>query len=624
MQDRGAQRLSDVIGLADPSVEFDRTNGYAEKISVRGFASAAQDITYGGLYGVLPSMRIYPELAERIELIKGPAALLNGMMPDDSVGGTVNIVPKRAGAEPNAQVTATYASHAHAGAHVDVGQRFGEGRLGVRFNGMYRDGESEISGQDKRVGLGTLGLDWLGEGVRLSADLITSRERAKGFGYWGFYGDLMEGGVPETPDPGHFMNSPESFYLNQDHSGVVRAEVDVGRDWLAYAALGARSSRFESQANHIDIIDMRGNTADGWYYWKTKASTSSGLAGVRGKFATGGVRHEFNVNVTGYRNKSDDASAAFFDNPYASNIYRLDYSPAPDVSATKSGPYIPWLRETLRSVGVADTLAFADGRFKLTVGVRRQWVESEDLQWEETYKSDALSPSLAAVWSLTPATSLYANYSTGLSTGGTAPIDAANAGQVLAPIRTRQHEIGVKHDFGDWALTASLFQIRKPTADYHPQTNVWGVVGDTRNRGLEILAQGEPVRGWRVLGGVAFNGASYEGEGAGENAGKDVVGIPRHMLKLATEFDLSAVKGLTLTAGLMHSGKQALRANNNAYASAWTRVDAGVRYATRWQGRPLTLRAEIQNLGSQAYWLAPAFNGLGAPRTLLMSATVDF
>ena len=34
---------------------------------------------------------------ERIDVLKGPSALLNGMPPGGSVGGSVNLVPKRAG-----------------------------------------------------------------------------------------------------------------------------------------------------------------------------------------------------------------------------------------------------------------------------------------------------------------------------------------------------------------------------------------------------------------------------------------------------------------------------------------------------------------------------------------------
>ncbi|TIU10703.1 MAG: TonB-dependent receptor, partial [Mesorhizobium sp.] len=44
--------------------------------------------------------------------------------------------------------------------------------------------------------------------------------------------------------------------------------------------------------------------------------------------------------------------------------------------------------------------------------------------------------------------SLYANYVEGLSIGDTAPGTAINAGETLAPYRSRQIEVGTKIDFG--------------------------------------------------------------------------------------------------------------------------------------------------------------------------------
>ena len=48
---------------------------------IRGFPVAAASTAYGGLYGMLPYSTIMPELAERIEVLKGPSAMLNGMAP---------------------------------------------------------------------------------------------------------------------------------------------------------------------------------------------------------------------------------------------------------------------------------------------------------------------------------------------------------------------------------------------------------------------------------------------------------------------------------------------------------------------------------------------------------------
>jgi iron complex outermembrane receptor protein len=59
------------------------------------------------------------------------------------------------------------------GTHLDVGQRFGEFKeFGVRFNGSYKDGSTELANQSQEVGNAPLsGLDYRGERVRLSADI---------------------------------------------------------------------------------------------------------------------------------------------------------------------------------------------------------------------------------------------------------------------------------------------------------------------------------------------------------------------------------------------------------------------------------------------------------------------
>lgn len=143
IQNRQAQDIGSVIGATDPSVYVPTKRSNFETFFIRGFYSNADDITFNGLVGMAPNMRGSTELAERIEVLKGPSALLNGMPPSGSVGGSINLVPKRAGDEPLARLTTTYESRGLGGVHADLGQRFGDQKqFGVRFNGVYRDGDT--------------------------------------------------------------------------------------------------------------------------------------------------------------------------------------------------------------------------------------------------------------------------------------------------------------------------------------------------------------------------------------------------------------------------------------------------------------------------------------------------
>lgn len=86
---------------------------------------------------------------------------------------------KRAGDEPLTRLTGTYMSDAHFGGHLDLGRRFGENKqFGIRFNGVYRDGETALNDQKDLAGRAWARL------ARCSrthlADLYQSQERGNG------------------------------------------------------------------------------------------------------------------------------------------------------------------------------------------------------------------------------------------------------------------------------------------------------------------------------------------------------------------------------------------------------------------------------------------------------------
>ncbi|MCO6740622.1 TonB-dependent siderophore receptor, partial [Streptomyces sp. CHA15] len=87
--------------------------------------------------------------------LKGPSQLLNGISPRGSVGGGINLVPKRATDQPITEFTGSYASDSQIGGAVDIGRRFGEdNRFGLRFNGVKQSGDTTWDHQhvDRQLG----------------------------------------------------------------------------------------------------------------------------------------------------------------------------------------------------------------------------------------------------------------------------------------------------------------------------------------------------------------------------------------------------------------------------------------------------------------------------------------
>ena len=134
-----------------------------------------------GLYGLVSSNRVPSQLIERIELLLGPGALINGIAPGGSVGGGINIVSKRAEEIPFTRVTPVFMSAGNYGLQLDTSRRFGANKeWGVRFNGVARNGEASIDDGNWRTGVGALALDYR-ERLRWTLDAISQNDDTTNF-----------------------------------------------------------------------------------------------------------------------------------------------------------------------------------------------------------------------------------------------------------------------------------------------------------------------------------------------------------------------------------------------------------------------------------------------------------
>ncbi len=351
-----------------------------------------------------------------------------------------------------------------------------------------------------------------------------------------------------------------------------------------------------------------------------------------GKARTGAVGHQFAFNFTHY---NEDYHLSGFRSlgpaeDWVSNIYNPVWGP--ELSQPSPIPAISQTETRLTSFGVADTLLFAEDRVQLTLGVRRQQVINESfngmtgVRMGERYKESATTPAVALLVKATDQISVYANYIEGLSQGSIAPNTAANAGEVFAPYKTKQKEVGLKFDLGEFAHTVSLYEIKRPSSYTDPFTNVFSFGGEQRNRGVEWGFFGSPLQGVRLMGGIAYSDAQVTKAASPVNEGKQATGLPKWQAKLGVEWDMPALQGLTLTANATTASKQYLSADNSLSVPGRTVFDVGARYATKVGGNPVTLRAAVTNVANKAYWAKPHFTslGLGAPRTFMLSASMDF
>ncbi|NNA43015.1 TonB-dependent receptor [Pseudomonas lactis] len=627
IQDQQATTVGNVLERDSSVRSTGQTGGIVDSFFIRGFPVGEGnlgELAFDGVYGVASNYRVFTDYAERIEVVKGPGALLYGMSPNSAVGGVINVVPKRSLDEDLTRYTASYTQDAQVGSHLDISRRFGdERRFGVRLNGSLQNGDTVIDQQSRDIGIGALSLDYQGERLRTSLDLISQQEKldaaSRPF--------LIAAGVdvPSAANGRTNVSQDWGWSRTRDKSALLSGEYDLTDALTLFAHAGGGKSAVARMSDQTPtLINAAGDTSSipGYYRFDVQRYTVD--AGARLRFETGPISHSATVQASRYR---DELSRGIISGaPVLSNLYHPVDRPKPAIAK----PATPKVSASeLSGVAIADTLSVLDQRVQVTVGLRQQRIQSSNYNSAggatSTYDDSKVTPLFGAVLKPWEHVAFYYNYLEGLSKGDVAPSNAANAGEVFAPYVSKQHEVGVKVDYGTFMSTLALFQIHKPSGEL--AAGRFSVQGEQRNRGLEFNVLGEVAHGTRLLGGVTLLDAQLTKTAIAANTGNTPVGVPDVQANLWAEWDTSWVEGLTLTTGAIYTGSQYVNQANTQQLDAWTRFDIGARYSTRIAEHPTTLRATVQNLFDREYWSGVASYGAfsqGSPRTLLLSATVDF
>ncbi|WP_458094270.1 TonB-dependent receptor [Roseomonas sp. WA12] len=628
IEQQQARTAADTL-VNDSSVRLTTgANGFDDTFVIRGFGVGSSNVGLNGLYGLISSSRAQAQYIERIELLRGPGALLYGIAPEGTIGGTINIQTKRAGELPLTRLTPTYISNGNFGIHADVGRRYGaNNEWGVRFNGLYRDGEVSVRDGNVRSGLAALGLDYRGERLRWSIDAIYQRDDTDNFRPQLTFSPTIPF-IPSAPDSRSNWY-PGTRLRQQDSTITTRLEYDVAEWMTAYAAIGYRDGWNEQTFPDSRIRGIGANQFGDFTltnaFYDSYTETVSGTVGANFRFNTFGVGHTLNI---GYSGLQQEAGNAYVTSSVTvpSNIYRP--APLPPVTAPRNDPRRASLTE-FSSVALADTLSFFGDRVLLTGGVRFQSVSlnSYDTATQARttrYDADATSPLAGIVVKPWQNVSLYANYAQGLSRGQIVGAGYRNVGEVLAPFKSEQYEAGVRVDWGAVTTAASVFQIARPSA-LRTATNDLAYDGEQRNRGLEFSAFGEVVPGLRALASATFIKPELTNTANAAERGNDAPGVPDRTFSGALDWEVPGVPGLALNGRLIYTSGSYLTSANTLRFDDWTRVDFGARYRTEIVNKPVTFRANLENAFGANYWLTTGnFVTVGSPRTVVVSASFDF
>ncbi len=429
VQDQQAKTIADVV-KNDAGVQAVQGYGnFAETYRIRGFKLDGDDMTMGGLPGVVPRQVVDTQMLERIEVFKGANALVNGAA-SSGVGGMINLEPKRAEDIPTTRIGVDYTSDSQVGGSLDVGRRFGDdNQFGVRVNVLHREGEGRIDNDNRRTTLASLGLDYRGDRFRSSFDFGYQKKTFHG-GEMGIgFAAISE--VPKVPDNSKNTGQKWGYSDIENEFGMAKAEYDLNDSWTTYAGLGAQHAHEQGIYGAPKLTNINGDATIGRLDTNRIIDSFSGMGGIRGRFNTGVVSH--NVNVGYSAQIRSDATAWRMSNSKANpvvNIYNNHDVSMPAYASVGGNYHDPLVTARNRTQGwlFSDTVGFFDDTLLFTAAARNQKVVirnySNETGLETTSSSFTESrwmPTFGLVYKPWQTVSLYANHTEALQPADNAP-----------------------------------------------------------------------------------------------------------------------------------------------------------------------------------------------------------
>lgn len=572
---------------------------------------------------------------ESVEVLKGPASLLYGIMDP---GGVVNTISKRPELYQHGSVTllgsAFSASKTGADGLLDVTGPIGDQGLAYRFIGYGVSEDYWRNFGRHREMLVAPSLAWYGQDTTVQLnyehrEFITPFDR----------GTAFVNGAPLAIPATRRLDEP--YNNTWGTSDLIQASVEhrLNQDWKLYAGYSYNTETFS--ANQLRITGVNAKTGvetrsnDG-----TRGSLSNvsyGTSYISGGFWLGDMRNEVLFGGDGqyrtiYRdNLIRQATPAI-------NIYNPVYGligPGTTVSSSDSAQTDKlgqW------SLFVQDTLHLTE-RFALVGGVRymdydqiagrgKPFVTNTDVA------GDKVLPLGGAILKLTDQISLYASYTQSLKPNSTiAPIGAVIDSRV-APEEGVSYETGVKFDLNQRISgTVAFYDLDKKNVQT-TKTNSAGVVeihtlGRARSRGIEVDVTGRLTDSWSMIGSYGYTDARVTASEDPTLYGKKLQNVALNTASLYLIYDFgTAFPGrLRLGGGGRYVGDRPGDSTNSFVLPSYVVADIFATYETRYEQLPVIYQLNVKNLFDTVYYPSAVNNlniAIGDARRVSLSATVKF
>lgn len=604
LDDQAMLSIADVVRYV-PGITVGQGEGHRDQITLRGNNSTADffvdgirdDVQYyRGLYNV-----------ERVEVLKGPNAMIFGRGGGGGVINRVSKSPERASFVAGSVSANSFGAWY---ADVDVNQPLGE-MAAARLNGVYEEfGSNRNFYNGHRIAINPTVAVVLETGTRIGLSYEYSEDQR-----------VIDRGVPSLngrPLTGYrdtFFGVP-GVNSSDFRAHVARLQFEHPfSDQLSLSGKLLYGDYDKVYANAFAAAGVvAGQVAIEAYRDPTTRRNLFAQTDLVWKGATGGLDHVILIGAElGDQRTRNQRINGFFDGPVTTTSSKRRTLVA--LSDPLSVPSITFRAGTgNRSIAsdaevlglyIQDQISLG-AHFDIVGGVRydRFTIRVDDLLTipnVSAKRTDMMwSPRAGLIYKPFEAMSVYASYSQSfLPQAGDQFIALDATAAALAPEKFENIELGVKWNLhNNLSLTAAVYRLdRTNTRAPGAVSGTVVLTGAQRSKGLEIALTGEITRQWQMSAGYTLQKAEIRSTTSAAAAGREIGQVPRHQISLWNRYDLSPSFGIGL--GAYHQSESYTSISNAVVLPAYTRIDAAL--FAKVNDR-IDVQANIENLFDRSYF----------------------
>ena len=624
LSDYGTNDLGTALG-GIPNVSSGADTRF-DSLRIRGF-DASNDFYLDGIRDDSQYVRDLHNI-ERIEVLKGPAAVLYGR---GSQGGIVNRVSKLPEFGRRSTIEAQGGSEDMRSLYADLSTDPSE-NLSLRLNMGNLDENSFRDGVSGSRQLFAPSMSW-----QLTPDLnwLVQYEYSR-------YNRTPDRGIPaingRPADVGRDTTYGTDNDFIDDKSQSLRSKLsyELADNWQLRHTLGVFKLNSDFDNTYVTNVNTTTNQVvrQHWQQDLTTRNVFNNLE-LEGGFSTFGLEHRLLSGLElGSQRRDPKLYNAATTPPGNSPVPGLDlYNPDRNIVHTGRMQVFSDSHTEVesRAIYLQDQLRLKD-QWQLLAGVRYDTFDVDSTNQlknlSEDRDSHSTSPRLGVVWTPLQNHSFYASWSKTFSPvgGGLIGITPGLTTNVndLSPELTKQKEIGVKSDWLDDRLstTLAIYELElynRRTSDPNDPT-VTLLTGMQRSRGIELTGAGKITGNWYLRGGMGFQDATVEKDNNGLE-GKRISNVAKRngslFITWKPEMGWYAETGLTLV------GDRYADNLNTTVLPGYGRWDA----LAGFRQKDWDLRAALNNISDKTYYESStsAYQILpGAPRSLVVTGTYSF